>query len=159
MWHKPCRTFHPWCLCIKTRCLFIYCLQSCIITVFDVVCSIGLSHTNGHFWSPTWVNTWSIINISHISKRPSNRVSINMFSFVLKWIMCWYHVLIDDNKLKWTELKKMTCRISPSSRQYGHIHCGVKLEVDISLKATRLVVNLLSASLVYITVSSHLQTP
>ena len=23
MWHKPCRTFHPWCLCIKTRCLFL----------------------------------------------------------------------------------------------------------------------------------------
>ena len=22
MWHKPCRTFHPWCLCIKTRCLW-----------------------------------------------------------------------------------------------------------------------------------------
>ena len=22
MWHKPCRTFHPWCLCNKTRCLF-----------------------------------------------------------------------------------------------------------------------------------------
>ena len=22
MWHKPCRTFHPWCPCIKTRCLF-----------------------------------------------------------------------------------------------------------------------------------------
>ena len=22
MWHKPCRTFHLWCLCIKTRCLF-----------------------------------------------------------------------------------------------------------------------------------------
>ena len=21
MWHKPCRTFHLWCLCIKTRCL------------------------------------------------------------------------------------------------------------------------------------------
>ena len=21
MWHKPCRTFHPWCLCIKTLCL------------------------------------------------------------------------------------------------------------------------------------------
>ena len=21
MWHKLCRTFHPWCLCIKTRCL------------------------------------------------------------------------------------------------------------------------------------------
>ena len=23
MWHKPCRTFHPWCPCIKTRCLFM----------------------------------------------------------------------------------------------------------------------------------------
>ena len=23
MWHKPCRTFHPWCPCIKTRCLSI----------------------------------------------------------------------------------------------------------------------------------------
>ena len=21
MWHKPCRTFHPWSICIKTRCL------------------------------------------------------------------------------------------------------------------------------------------
>ena len=25
MWHKPCRTFHPWCPCIKTRCLYIGC--------------------------------------------------------------------------------------------------------------------------------------
>ena len=24
MWHKPCRTFHPWCPCIKTRCLLWY---------------------------------------------------------------------------------------------------------------------------------------
>ena len=23
MWHKPCRTFHPWCPCIKTRCLLV----------------------------------------------------------------------------------------------------------------------------------------
>ena len=23
MWHKPCRTFNPWCLCIKTRCLSV----------------------------------------------------------------------------------------------------------------------------------------
>ena len=22
MWHKLCRTFHPWCPCIKTRCLY-----------------------------------------------------------------------------------------------------------------------------------------
>ena len=23
MWHKPCRTFHSWCLCIKNRCLLL----------------------------------------------------------------------------------------------------------------------------------------
>ena len=23
MWRKPCRTFHPWCPCIKTRCLLM----------------------------------------------------------------------------------------------------------------------------------------
>ena len=28
MWHKPCRTFNPWCLCIKTRCLFSVCMRS-----------------------------------------------------------------------------------------------------------------------------------
>ena len=27
MWHKPCRTFNPWCLCIKTRCLFVVWLE------------------------------------------------------------------------------------------------------------------------------------
>ena len=24
MWHKPCRTFHPWCPCINTRCLCVW---------------------------------------------------------------------------------------------------------------------------------------
>ena len=31
MWHKPCRTFHPWCPCIKTRCLFITVVWSSVI--------------------------------------------------------------------------------------------------------------------------------
>ena len=37
MWHKPCRTFHPWCPCIKTRCLFntltkrpTFCRKHCV---------------------------------------------------------------------------------------------------------------------------------
>ena len=29
MWHKPCRTFHHWCLCIKTRCLFMIIYDNC----------------------------------------------------------------------------------------------------------------------------------
>ena len=28
MWHKPCRTFNPWCLCIKTRCLVPWTVHS-----------------------------------------------------------------------------------------------------------------------------------
>ena len=28
MWHKPCRTFNPWCLCIKTRCLYNHLMHS-----------------------------------------------------------------------------------------------------------------------------------
>ena len=28
MWHKLCRTFHPWCPCIKTRCLFYFCITT-----------------------------------------------------------------------------------------------------------------------------------
>ena len=28
MWHKPCRTFHPWCPCIKTRCLSVQLLRT-----------------------------------------------------------------------------------------------------------------------------------
>ena len=32
MWHKPCRTFHPWCPCIKTRCLYIFmCIHDDVI--------------------------------------------------------------------------------------------------------------------------------
>ena len=29
MWHKLCRTFHPWCPCIKTRCLLYVCMREC----------------------------------------------------------------------------------------------------------------------------------
>ena len=39
MWHKPCRTFHPWCLYIKTRCLLLQCAHN--ITLI----TIGSSRT------------------------------------------------------------------------------------------------------------------
>ena len=32
MWHKPCRTFHPWCPCINTRCLSA---SVCLIIKWD----------------------------------------------------------------------------------------------------------------------------
>ena len=33
MWHKPCRTFHPWCPCIKTRCLCLF--KSHLVCMFN----------------------------------------------------------------------------------------------------------------------------
>ena len=48
MWHKPCRTFHPWCLCIKTRCLYHFCVHVTMRQWFPYImarwgCSV---HTN-----------------------------------------------------------------------------------------------------------------
>ena len=41
MWHKPCQTFHPWCPCIKTRCLCPYVSHMpsghlCVTVLFDM---------------------------------------------------------------------------------------------------------------------------
>ena len=47
MWHKPCRTFHPWCPCIKTRCL--YDTRSHIVTENKWV-DVSGSHTHQPWW-------------------------------------------------------------------------------------------------------------
>ena len=68
MWHKPCRTFHPWCLCIKTRCLSISLITSrgtdtetsgivCILLMAPGLVWI-LTRTvycyMTYFWKPDW---------------------------------------------------------------------------------------------------------
>ena len=54
MWHKPCRTFHPWCLCIKTRCLCpIYRapgLKHLKKTQGDIRIGIFCQKNQGHWW-------------------------------------------------------------------------------------------------------------
>ena len=49
MWPKPCRTFHPWCLCIKTRCLFVMSLhhrnRTCVYLIDSrVKIEVDLTH-------------------------------------------------------------------------------------------------------------------
>ena len=52
MWHKPCRTFNPWCLCIKTRCLSLHAhchgwvleVVSCCMIIFEIVSGICLTY-------------------------------------------------------------------------------------------------------------------
>ena len=47
MWHKACRTFHPWCICIKTRCLYN---QRGHHTVGLIV--VLEDHLNRWWWTP-----------------------------------------------------------------------------------------------------------
>ena len=44
MWHKPCRTFHPWCLCIKTRCLAVA-VAVTAVTVAEAVTAMFITIT------------------------------------------------------------------------------------------------------------------
>ena len=56
MWHKPCRTFHLWCLCIKTRCLS-FLLSGWQPGMLDVQrrfndCGVDRSRGVAHLWPP-----------------------------------------------------------------------------------------------------------
>ena len=98
MWHKPCRTFHPWCPCIKTRCLFtsfervvscVICglqglsyshVPDCIymsfllfclsITIFIFILNYVLIVT---FWIFTYYKIW---------------ILLNMYCFILNYLLC-----------------------------------------------------------------------
>ena len=76
MWHKPCRTFHPWCPCIKTSCLLSYWLHIYFTPPLDIDCHIGciftshrpwiliailvahLPHTAPGYWLPYWFHVY-----------------------------------------------------------------------------------------------------
>ena len=51
MWHKPCRTFNPWCLCIKTRCLYPLKLRAWIPFTY-ISWFTGLIFYNNHVYLP-----------------------------------------------------------------------------------------------------------
>ena len=53
MWHKPCRTFHPWCPCIKTRCLSVTCDHTFKIDTISPRVSWLAWHTGAYVRVPT----------------------------------------------------------------------------------------------------------
>ena len=62
MWHKPCRTFHPWCLCIKTRCLFMVSRHlSCV--------HMRLVPGTGRETDTCWPNQWRNCRLQNIIVR------------------------------------------------------------------------------------------
>ena len=60
MWHKPCRTFHPWCPCIKTRCLFICFMSPCV--------GMGRDKWTITWYSFTHVNTLQVCMVQKTEK-------------------------------------------------------------------------------------------
>ena len=57
MWHRPCRTFHPWCPCIKTRCLFTHwgrVTHTCVSKLINTGSDNGLSP--GRCQAIIWTN-------------------------------------------------------------------------------------------------------
>ena len=55
MWHKPCRTFHPWCPCIKTRCLYMCWSQTHKLTHWP------LGNLNETFQIISVIDGWSCL--------------------------------------------------------------------------------------------------
>ena len=106
MWHKPCRTFHPWCLCIKTRCLSIHfswlnhvCKRGPVeeqLTYWDRVthiCVSELCHHRFRLWfgaKPNPNQHWLIVNWTSLQL-----IKMQQFSFMkvrlkmyTKWWFC-----------------------------------------------------------------------
>ena len=81
MWRKPCRTFHPWCPCIKTRCLYVSFFPTRTFSILEPCCSFEL-FTN--IKSPHWYTVHSKKSVFN-TLRPRQ----NGFHFpddIFKWI-------------------------------------------------------------------------
>ena len=83
MWHKPCRTFHLWCLCIKTRCLLSLWWQAIHWADSDLL-PITPSGTN-------FIELWIKNNTFHLAvfENHVNKMQAIIF-FRLQWsIIVW----------------------------------------------------------------------
>ena len=69
MWHKPCRTFHPWCPCIKTRCLLNFFGQPGSVSKFPPflwvklwVGWVGRGYTEiSRYFPASWINWVTLV--------------------------------------------------------------------------------------------------
>ena len=70
MWHKACRTFHPWCPCTKTRCLSL-CLMPAATDPTDHGTVIAAEPPHfGFLWLPrfaTMEHSWANVGLVHLA--------------------------------------------------------------------------------------------
>ena len=64
MWHKPCRTFHPWCLCIKTRCL----LDCCVTKNHSQLHLTQNLNTDGQIWTNLFITAFNNTDMTVLHK-------------------------------------------------------------------------------------------
>ena len=82
MWHKPCRTFNPWCLCIKTRCLLTHwgrVTHICVSKLTIIGSDNGLSP--GRRQAIIWINDGILLIGPLGTNFNGNLIEINTFSF------------------------------------------------------------------------------
>ena len=82
MWHKPCRTFHPWCLCIKTRCLYFLYSQPWWFSEFHEY--------------PNALGTWDLF-LRSINREGHIRLTRQYMMTMAQWTCNISH----DNIIKW----------------------------------------------------------
>ena len=113
MWHKPCRTFNPWCLCIKTRCLSDYFCQFPFLNHSGWVAHICISKLTiigadnglwpGRHQAITWTNVGILLIRTlgthfHSRKcickcRPWNGISSQLYVYnSAHWDCCISHI-------------------------------------------------------------------
>ena len=137
MWHKPCRTFHPWCLSIKTRCLFTFvcnlaftdellCVRfhyvernDCVIKKF--ICTfanVKLFKIRCHNWYAIQHQNRNVIILTKFSSLAASEVVILTTSDTARW---WKFHENDDISI--LLMKKKLC-IYPCHSGLYHRHWG-----------------------------------
>ena len=80
MWHKPCRTFHPWCPCIKTRCL--------LDNTYHNSWPMGIGKTDYWLMLIKWFNQ---VTILHVTTTPLSWHVKNCDLIGLVFFTLWRH--------------------------------------------------------------------
>ena len=114
MWHKPCRTFHPWCPCIKTRCLsiklwvFIWCSLGCWLFRFEMLCLYFIVSLKTAVYVKKGVSSHVCRQVSNIRRALGGNNIVdhsdvvgasparNGASYIRELTVCWIHTEISD---------------------------------------------------------------
>ena len=85
MWHKPCRTFHPWCPCIKTHCLLWPCDDNLSCGLHCAMCPDSKNQCS-HVINVTLSTIFHWNYDINSSSMPFKETPLKMFSFIARCV-------------------------------------------------------------------------